>query len=107
MKYLKITLAAAALFTFSQTHAQDVDAKIEKRFIKADTDNDKAISLEELTAFYEGKKTKKGEAFETDKIFAKKDVNEDGSLSLEEFATKGKKMGKGNKKGKGKGKKKK
>ena len=46
MKYLKITLAVATLLTFSQTYAQEIDVKIEKRFVKADTNGDKAISLE-------------------------------------------------------------
>ncbi|WP_055436929.1 EF-hand domain-containing protein [Lacinutrix algicola] len=94
MKYLKTTLAVAALFTFSQTYAQDIDVKVEKRFNKTDANNDKSINLEELTAFYEGKKNKKGEAFDAAKILKRKDTNEDGALSLEEFAAKGKKKGK-------------
>jgi len=95
MKHLKITLAVAAMLTFSQTYAQDADAKAEKRFTKADANSDNSISLEELTAFYEGKETKKGEPFDADKTFSKKDTNEDSKLSLEEFAAKGKKKGKG------------
>ena len=95
MKYLKITLAVVAMLAFSQTYAQDVDAKVAKRFAKADANSNKSISLEELTAFYKGKETKKGEPFDADKIFSKKDTNADGKLSLEEFAAKGKKKGKG------------
>ena len=98
MKYLKITLAIAFVLTFSQSYAQDIDAKVEKRFKKADTNNDKAISLEELTAFFKGKKTKEGKPFNAEKTFARKDANEDKKLSLEEFASKGKKKTKGKKK---------
>jgi len=98
MKYLKLTIAGLAMFAFSQTYAQEVDAKVKKRFEKADTNNDKSISLEELTVFYDGKKTKKGDPFNADKIFAKKDTNEDKKLSFEEFNAKG--TAKGKKKGK-------
>ena len=100
MKSLKITLAIAALFAFSQTYAQDIDPKVEKRFNKADTNNDKSISLEELTVFFEGKKTKKGVPFNADKTMKRKDANEDGELALEEFAAKGKKKVKAKKKNK-------
>lgn len=96
MKILKITLAVAALFTFSFSNAQDVAAKKEKQFNKIDSDNDKSISLEELTSFYEGKTKKNGEAFDAKKVLKWKDANKDGKLSLEEFTTKPKK--KGNKK---------
>ena len=98
MKYLKITLAVVGLMAFSQSYAQEIDAKIVKRFAKTDVNNDKSITLEEFTAFYEGKKNKAGEAFDAAKILKKKDANDDGKLSLEEFASKGKKKGKGKKK---------
>ncbi|QHI39261.1 hypothetical protein IMCC3317_46660 [Kordia antarctica] len=104
MKYLKITLAVVALFAFSQTYAQDIGPKLKKKFAKIDTNSDNSVSLEELTAFYEGKKTKKGHPFKADKILLKKDTNKDGKLSLEEFAAKWDKKAKA--KGKGKGKKK-
>jgi len=94
MKNLKITLAVLAMLTFSQTYAQDVAKNVKNRFAKADVNSDNAVNLEELTAFFEGKKTKKGDPFNADKIFSKKDTNEDGKLSLEEFAAKGKKKGK-------------
>ena len=99
MKYLKITLAIVALFAFSFSNAQDADAKKKKQFNKIDTNSDKSISLEELTAFYEGKTKKNGEAFDAEKVLKWKDANEDGKLSLEEFASQEKKKAKG--KGKG------
>jgi Ca2+-binding EF-hand superfamily protein len=93
MKYLKITLALFAFLTFSQTYSQEIGENVKKRFAKADANSDNTISLEELTAFFEGKKTKKGEPFKVNKMFSKKDTNEDGKLSLVEFAAKGKKNG--------------
>lgn len=99
MKYLKITIAVVAMSMFSQTYAQDVDPKVKKRFEKADSNSDNSISIEELTAFYEGKKTKNGDPFNADKTFTRKDVNGDKKLSFEEFAAKGKKKSKGKKKG--------
>ena len=98
MKHLKITFAIAALFAYSFSNAQDVTAKKEKQFNKIDTNSDKSISLEELTAFYEGKTKKNGEAFDAKKVLKWRDSNEDGKLSLEEFTTKPKKKGKGKKK---------
>jgi len=98
MKYLKTTLAIASIFAFSFSNAQDVTAKKEKQFNKIDSNNDKSISLEELTSFYEGKTRKNGEAFDAKKVLKHKDTNEDGKLSLEEYTTKPKKKGKGKKK---------
>jgi len=102
MKYLKITLAIVALFAFSISNAQDIDAKKEKQFNKIDANNDQAISLEELTTFYKGKTNKKDEAIDAAKILKRKDANDDGKLSLEEFASQGKKKGKEKKKSKNK-----
>jgi len=102
MKYLKITLSIIGLLAFSQSYAQDIDAKVEKRFSKIDSNSDESVNLEELTAFYKGKINKQGKAFDAEKVFARKDANEDGELTLEEFAAKGKKIGKGNKKNKNK-----
>jgi len=98
MKHLKITLAIVTIFAFSQSYAQDTNPKLEKKFTKIDSNSDNAISLEELNAFYEGKKNKKGNAFNVDKMFLNKDANDDGKLSLEEFAAKGKKKSKNKKK---------
>ena len=100
MKYLKITLSIIGILAFSQSYAQDIDAKVEKRFSKIDSNSDESVSLEELTAFYKGKTNKQGDAFDAEKIFTRKDANEDGGLTLEEFAAKGKKKVKAKKKNK-------
>ncbi len=83
-KNLKLGLVVLALCSFSFTQAQDKKKKPdpEKVFASFDTNEDKAISLEEFKA----KKRKNDvnpEALE--KRFAKIDTDEDGLVSLEEF----------------------
>ena len=80
------------------TQENEVAVELENQPNKIDSDNDKSISLEELTSFYEGKTKKNGEAFDDIKVLKWKDANKDGKLSLEEFTTKPKKKGKKKKK---------
>ncbi|WP_226294230.1 EF-hand domain-containing protein [Aquimarina algicola] len=91
MNYSKIILATILLTSFSQLQAQDVDPKQKKKFEKIDANNDNGIDLDELSAFYKGKKKKNGKDFDAAKMFAKKDADNNGKLTLQEFVNKGKK----------------
>ena len=88
MKIIKLSILVIALGVFTQTNAQD-NAKKEKRqkkqFSKIDGDSNGSVSKEEIVAFYEGKKNKKGDPFDGAKIFKNKDVNKDGKLTFVEF----------------------
>ena len=78
MKYLTIALSlAAAVIAQSPTAmAQDASAKAREMFIKADTNQDGALSLEEWKA-----------AGRRDRGFAMIDADKDGKITLDEMKT--------------------
>ncbi|MDO7173159.1 EF-hand domain-containing protein [Mariniflexile sp. AS56] len=92
MKIIKITFVVLGVLAFSTSYGQDQDRekleKQKKQFDKIDKDSNEAISLEEMTIFYEGKKNKSGDIINADKMFKNKDNNADGKLTFEEFIAK-------------------
>lgn len=97
-KTLKFGLVTLALCSFSLTQAQEKKKpNPEKMFASFDTNEDKAISLEE---FKTKKRRNEVKPEMLEKRFKVMDKNEDGSVSLEEFKE-------GMQGGKGKGDKKK
>ena len=50
-----------------------------------DADKNKTVSLEEMQAFFKGKKDKKGRPMNAENIFLGTDANDDGKVTLEEL----------------------
>lgn len=88
MKIIKLSILVITLGIFTQTNAQDhtkKEKRQKKQFSKIDADSNGSVSKEEIVAFYEGKKNKKGNVIDGAKIFKRKDVNKDGKLTFVEF----------------------
>lgn len=89
MKLLKETILVLALLAISNVSAQDNQlAKAQKKLGWMDTNKDKSVNIEEMKAFFEGKKSKIGEAINGEDMFIGWDANDDGKVTLEELAKK-------------------
>lgn len=89
MKLLKGTILVLALVAFTNVNAQDDKLdKAEKKMKLMDTNNDKSVSLDEMNAFFEGKKNKKGHAISGNDMFIGWDDNDDGKVTVDELMKK-------------------
>ncbi|SDW92436.1 EF hand [Lutibacter oricola] len=88
MKFLKGTILVVALLAINTVIAQDSKEKAEKKLGWMDADKNGSVSLEEMTAFYEGKKDKKGRPIKAKDIFIGSDHNNDKKITVDEFQKK-------------------
>ncbi|WP_111707586.1 EF-hand domain-containing protein [Lutibacter citreus] len=88
MKILKGTIVFLGLLAFTSVNAQDTKEKAEKKLGWMDKDKDNSISKEEMIAFYDGKKNKKGEPVNGEEMFIGSDQNNDGKVTVDELQKK-------------------
>lgn len=60
--------------------------KVAKKLFWMDANKDNSVSLDEMKAFFKGKKNKKGEAIDGNDMFIGWDANDDGKVTVNELA---------------------
>jgi Ca2+-binding EF-hand superfamily protein len=74
-----------AIKTVKKGKAKLPTDKIERKLFWMDSDKNKSVSLNEMLAFFKGKKDKKGKAISGNHMFIGFDANDDGKVTLDEL----------------------